>query len=483
MEPDRNARNSERERSQARLDLERARSEIASLRTEIRDVERERDDVLALLAEGNSQNIALGGELATARHTISLKETMIGNLVTQLGEKNEKLRSHTVLSETLNSQRKREEELLLPLAVCVANGAVEAAKREGKKENPSGFEQLASYSDPAFITGITTDIGDEVEGKDRSLKFLCFFLSEVMDQGKRQFAPNSGVFEEENSSDSMDTSVGSNDTGHKAAPVGKLRYELKKQHAISTICALILSVIDIDYKWGYGWLLALETRKLAASDRFGLILSKSLPMPSNTSLMNELKRQVKVAEENNAKPKQNRTAIILDVFDNISTGFGYIRKTSRGGKKNKKRKNPVCTAWSKWHFVLTEEGGKKLKERQEKKVDEAPEHPPKKISNTPMNSKNLKQLPEDYWTPTTNEIAMVIAECKLSLQETLEEVSIKHQSEMGQVGVVLPKKSDTIKCFYCQLEWSSSKRKCCNEDSTVGCFSRIRGSFWKDRAG
>jgi hypothetical protein len=71
-----------------------------------------------------------------------------------------------------------------------------------------------------------------------------------------------------------------------------MRYALRLQNAVSIAVANILHSADTFFRWEYGWMLALETKKLAHSDRLLLLLSKTIPAPSPTTLVAELTKQV-----------------------------------------------------------------------------------------------------------------------------------------------------------------------------------------------
>lgn len=104
------------------------------------------------------------------------------------------------------------------------------------------------------------------------------------------------------------------------------RYALRLQNAVSIAIANILHSVDFFFRWEYGWMLALETKKLAHSDRLLLLLSKTIPAPSPSTLVKELSRQVKRAAEAAQVAREQPSSIRLDTFDNVSTAFGYQRK-------------------------------------------------------------------------------------------------------------------------------------------------------------
>jgi len=462
---DRDSRRATRELKTLGDGLADLREQLSNTRQQLADQLVQNAELVAERDRAKGQIDGLSSTLAEAQQALSEKSEEIEKLKESLKKKNSKLKDLVSmgisLQEALSTKKNRDTYLIPALVVCLGAGAAATAKAESKRPHAMDYGTIGDYTDGGFIERISKGNNSSDENSlDDSMGFFTQLLTAMIHRGHQNFSPASKDFEGSSSSNDSGSAV-------SRALTGSDRYMLKVQRTVATCSALVLNCVDYFYSWEYGWLLALETRKLAQSERLNLLLSKSLPMPTSVTLIRELERQVKDRKLEAKKSSKDWRALVLDTFDNISSWFGYQMHTSRAGKGQSAKPNPVATAWSKWIFTLTDAGVEALKKLQ---GTTRPINPFRRSSNSPEHS-NTENVPEKYWEPTEKETALVEAECKFSLSTTF-----KLMVESKEIELSPPKESkavSTVTCVFCGTVWPASKRKC--QDDSKGCGGRIRG--------
>ena len=403
------------------------------------------------------------------------------------------------LARALSTPDSRKKVLFDPLVHAIAGGL--AAKASELKGDPHAldFKKLSEYEHGSYLDQLSssppsphTPAGEvQRDGSvDPSMESFICLMSDVMDAAHIKFSPSAEsakalVDFKENAklpghddTEDMDDDAAATKITREAAE-GFERYELQKERALATICALLLKTVDSRYNWPFGFLVALETRKLASSTRLSLILSKVIPAPTGTGLTKALEQKVKQLERNR-KPLTQQT-VKLGLFDNMSMKYGYTRKTSAAGLSQQK-KNPVVTAWSIHHFTRRDASRNNM-------ADGAPAggtsfsfNPQMNPRNVPDKSKAEQQMPEGSWLPTERETQLLVAYCKESLKSELDKILADCEDfelcerrgarEAGGAAV-----GKEIKCVFCHETWSVRKKKCWDSeaDPSRGCGQRIRG--------
>jgi len=412
----------------------------------------------------------LAALLASERSAREAAVSRVRPLLAQIRDKNACLTAlhdeGPSLKHALSSSATRHQLLLPALVECLAPGIVAAAKAEAARPHPLAFQSLSGYTHGAFLSRVSQDSASLVTGQEASMGFVVALAFALIDRAHLLFSPNSVT--------SLPASPSSTTTPQKAT--GALRYQLARQNAVAVSVASVLNAVDYFFRWEYGWMLTLEAKKLAHSDRLTLIISKTLPAPSPSALLSELTKQVARAQAAGVDARTQPSTITLDTFDNVSSGFGYIRKTSRAGEATKALKNPVATAWSTHHFTLTEHGANELRKLQSLPVGVSPLNPLRRPSNSPIGFIPTTAVAADYYKLLPAEHLLLVAEWKLSLGENLADVlrSGEHvplvAAADGAAAAVCTKK-----CFYCQRKWPVLKRNCYNEADKTGCGKRILG--------
>ena len=236
---------------------------------------------------------------------------------------------------------------------------------------------------------------DVIDGtKDTNMCFLIDMLSDIIDEAHVLHSPHAESvitlleFSSSAVEDGKEDSIEPVKVTYAAATAFD-RYMETKCRALATISALVLKCVDSRYNWEFGWLMALETKKLAASTRLNLILSKTIPAPTGSALIHALSKKCQELEKN--KKPLSRNTIRLNVFDNISGPFGYVKRTSAAGLSQNK-KNPVATAFSVHHYTVNNTLTQTL-------------NPMMKVENVPKNSPRAqtKEIPAEKLEPSQTE--------------------------------------------------------------------------------
>jgi hypothetical protein len=221
------------------------------------------------LDDAQSATAAAGAKLATS-------EAKVSSLVSQVKGKTNALKAlqkeGPTLKRALSTATTRHTILLPALVGCLAPGVRDAAHSEAARQHPLDFKTVGEYTHASFLSRVSL-VGDTEDGREGGMAFIVALLFAVTDKAHSLFSPGS-AFCSSSSSSSSSSSVST------SASSTMTRYALRLQNAVSIAVANILHSVDTFFRWEYGWMLALETKKLAHSDRLLLLLSKTIPAPS-----------------------------------------------------------------------------------------------------------------------------------------------------------------------------------------------------------
>ena len=447
--------------------------------------ESDRREINETLGKVSAKVQRMAARVRLLEGTIREQEKIVGKQRNQLTE----YRNHaSELTKALSTPESRKAVLYDPLIKALAGGIVSKANELEGEPHSLDFKKLSVYEHGTYLDHLSTspmtmeiDQPQRDGSVDPSMESLIYLLSEVMDAAQIQFSPNA-----ESARALIDfknhAKLPNDDPSATEEPAVKItlqaaegfdRYELQKERALATISAWILKTVDSRYNWSFGYLVALETRKLASSTRLSLILSKVIPAPTGTGLTRALEKRVKEGEKNR-KPLTKQT-IVLGVFDNMSMPYGYTRKTSAAGLSQAK-KNPVVTAFSIHHYTRNNS------------ADTAAGtsfsfNPQMNHLNVPTVEQEKEQMPVDSWLPTEREKQLLVDHCKESLKLTLEKITADGEDfelvdRRGREEIGAAPQGKEIKCVFCGMKWSVRKKKCWVVEaggSAVGCGQRIRG--------
>lgn len=423
-----------------------------------------------------------------ARSELLAAEQWISELEKRLNEQAAILRKPSELSRIWSDRGTRRVQLLEKLGSAVADGMVSAAKQEAKRPNGLDYDRLQSFTFESHISDLSTaDPADTTpDTGDDSMEFLIDLLSDAIDRAHIRFAPASEsskvLVDFFNSASASTESSSSPPTGITPGQSRAFeKYQDAKERALSTVAALLLRCVDSRYVWPAGYLMALETKRLAASTRLSLLVSKLIPAPTGTALINALGAQVARQEANRKSLKEMHT-IRLATFDNISSAYGYVRKSTASGIAQKNRKNSIATAWSIHHHTLTPAGQDHFaSEKSSLRVSSTNVvmNPQLLDENIPRNS--VTEAPDNFWLLTPEELEILEADWKGSLKIALEAFNATGEEvelePAAAGGAVIGEKK--IVCVTCFKEWHASKRIC----RPGGCGNRIRGIVAVDVSG
>jgi len=392
------------------------------------------------------------------------------NLVAQIKEKAEALvllqgRGPT-LADALLSADSRQTILLPELVRAIAPGVVATVRREAGMPHPMDFGTISQYNHADYLGRLSTG-GEQTTGIESNMGFITTLLQSVADEAHSQFSPRS-----------VASLPVSDMPAQNKASASVLRYCMSRENMVAVTCASLLRVVDIHYRWAYGYMLALETRKLSQSERLGLVLFKSFPIPSGTTLINELTRQVERAQAAAVDARKQPSTICFHTFDNVPSSMGYGFPSSARGGVGSNAVLPVCCAKSTFTLVPDPRFVEELRVLQNLNKGETPMNPLRRPSNS-ANLTDVTLVPADYYKMTPEELALVENECKFLLEQTWTECKDDEKSALEPAEAPGAIVGAQIKCHFCGIKWPISKQKCDSFDKdtgvTTGCQERIRG--------